>query len=371
MIDSVIVMGALPESLLNFRGDLIKLLNKRVGKVIGMASGHSIEVIEGLRDIGVDYYSYPIERNRINPIADLTTYRAMRKIFKKSKPSVVLAYTIKPVIWGGLAVRVLPKAKFYAMITGLGFAFQGHSLKRKLLSKTVSFLYKVSLRRAEKVIFQNQDNLETFISNGIVPRSKCELVNGSGVNLDYFEFSKIPQTGIVFLAIGRLLGEKGFREYAEAAKSVKKMYPNVSFRILGPEDPSPDGIPMSEVESWCGEGGVEYLGFSKEVLPYLKSCHVYVLPSYHEGMPRTVLEAMAVGRPILTTDVPGCRETVIEKENGFLVPKQDSDALARQMIWFIENRDQWQKMGNKSRELVEEKFDVTKVNASLMEIMDL
>jgi glycosyltransferase involved in cell wall biosynthesis len=170
--------------------------------------------------------------------------------------------------------------------------------------------------------------------------------------------------------MGRLLGEKGFREYVSAAELVKKRFPEAIFRLVGSEDPSPDGIPLSEVQEWHNEGWIEYCGSTKDVRPFLNDCSVFVLPSYHEGMPRTVLEAMSVGRPILTTDVPGCRETVISGENGFLVAKANAEALAERMIWFVENQDMWQKMGNKSRQLAEERFDVRMVNNKLISILD-
>jgi len=369
--EKFIIIGALPESLVNFRGDLIKALSKKC-KVIAMASSTVQSVSNTLSSIGVDFESFPIQRNGLNPIVDFKTYLSLRKSFVKNKPSIILAYTIKPIIWGGLASRACPNTKFFALVTGLGFAFQGGSLKRNILSSMVTFLYKQSLKTAEKVIFQNTDNLEVFVSRGIVPRGKCVTVNGSGVDIEKFAFTPLPSSKqTVFLTIGRLLGEKGFREYAQAAKIVKQHYPEAIFQLQGPTDPSPDGLKIEEVEKWQEEGLIEYLGSTDDVRPSIKACHVYVLPSYHEGMPRTVLEAMSIGRPILTTDVPGCRETVIEGENGYLVPKQDAKALAERMIWFIENSQKRGGMGIKSRELAEQKYDVHKVNAELMEIMGL
>lgn len=367
----IIVIGALPESLINFRGDLIKALAFKGHQLTGMAEKIDLTVVNRLDSFGVDFKSYPVTRNRLNPLADIKTWLSLRKIFKGLQPNIILAYTIKPVIWGGLASRIVPSTKFYALITGLGFAFQGQSLKRKLLTHLVTLLYRTALKRAERVIFQNPDNLAEFVSRKIVSASKCVLVNGSGVDIERCSQKSMSQGGAVFLTIGRLLGEKGFREYAQAAQLVKEKYPETVFQLLGPEDPSPDGVTMVEVTQWQNQGTVEYFGSTSDVRPYLENCHIYVLPSYHEGMPRTVLEAMATGRPILTTNVPGCRETVIPGENGYLVPKADAEALAERMIWFIENRDQWDRMGKRSRELAEEKYDVHKVNAKLLEIMGL
>lgn len=367
----IIVIGALPESLLNFRGDLIKSLVANGCKITAMAAQTESTVVSRLANIGIGFTPFPVQRNGLNPKADLKTLIALRKTFQTLQPDAVLAYTIKPVIWGGLASRATPSTRFYALITGLGFAFQGDSLKRKVLSQLVTLLYRIALKRADRVIFQNPDNLAEFVSRSIVPAAKCALVNGSGVDVGCYTHSPIPPGKPIFLTIGRLLGEKGFREYAQAAQIVKAKYPDTLFQLLGPEDPSPDGIPLSEVQHWHQQGWLEYLGSTHDVRPYLQNCHIYVLPSYHEGMPRTVLEAMAMGRPILTTDVPGCRETVISGENGYLVPKANADALAERMIWLIENRDQWERMGKRSREIAEEKYDVHKVNAQLLEIMGL
>ena len=189
--------------------------------------------------------------------------------------------------------------------------------------------------------------------------------------LNKFTVAPLPEEGMVFLTIGRLLGGKGFREYAMASCLVRKRYPDAVFRIVGPTDPSPDGISLDEVQQWQNEGTIQYLGETRDVRPFIAACHVYVLPSYHEGMPRTVLEAMAMGRPILTTDVPGCRETVVSGENGYLVPKADAGALAERMMWFIENRNQLERMGRASRSMAEERFDVRKVNAKILRIMGL
>ncbi len=367
----VIVIGALPESLINFRGALIQALSAN-NSVMGMADSTKEEVVAELSEINVVFKEFPIKRNGLNPLVDFATWKSLSQTFKKIKPDIILAYTIKPIIWGGLASRVTPNTRFYALVTGLGFAFQEGNWKRNLLTRLVTKLYKASLKNAEKVIFQNPDNLKEFIDRDIIPKEKAALVNGSGVDIQKFSFTPLPSNGqVVFLSIGRLLGEKGFREYADAARIVKQKYPNAHFQLLGPEDPSPDGIPIKKIENWQREGSVDYLGSASDVRPYIQSCHVYVLPSYHEGMPRTVLEAMAIGRPILTTDVPGCRETVINGENGYLVPKADASALAERMFWFIENPDKWERMGKHSRDLAEKKYDVHKVNTQLIEIMGL
>ena len=366
----IIVIGAKPSSLYNFRGELLKKLAANSNhNIFAMASGANKEEIDTINNLNVKYIDYPVSRVGLSPSEDFKTFRILRTVFKREQPDVILAYTIKPIIWGGLAARVLPNCRFYALVTGLGFAFQEGNWKKNLLVKLVAFLYKISLKNAEKVIFQNPDNKKVFIDLGIVPEHKAAVVNGSGVDVTHFEIKPLS-TAPKFLLIARLLGDKGVREYVKAANIIKQHYPQVVFHLVGPEDPSPDCISLQELAQLNNKKAVDYLGATNDVRPYIEGCSIFVLPSYHEGLPRTVLEAMATGRPILTTDVPGCRETVMNGKNGWLVEKANVEQLAEKMIWFIENPQEWQRMAEASRAMVEDKFDVQKVNKELMSIMD-
>jgi glycosyltransferase involved in cell wall biosynthesis len=367
----ICIIGTLPSSLINFRGELIKSFVSNGHQVIAMASNATLQETVEVENLGVKYIDYPVQRNGLNPFSDIATLYNFRQIFKTVKPDIVLSYTIKPVIWGGLAARFFPNIKFYGLITGLGFAFQKGGVKRNFLSQVATTLYRLALSNASSVVFQNPDNMQVFIDKKIVNKDRAVKVNGSGVDLSHYKRNMPTSEYFTFLTIARLLGEKGLREYAAAAKEVNLKYPHVIFQLVGPEDPSPDGISIKEVSNWHNAGFIEYLGGADDVRPYINSCNVFVLASYHEGMPRTVLEAMATGRPILTTNVPGCKETVIEGENGFLVEKKNVEQLTVKMIWFIENQQQWQRMADKSYQLVMEKFDVCKVNERLLSIMNL
>jgi glycosyltransferase involved in cell wall biosynthesis len=370
MTIKVLLIGSLPSSLYNFRGQLILCLKKSRLHVCALASGAAPDDIAAINLLGASYINYSVSRNGLNPVEDLKTFWSLRNIFKRQAPDIILAYTIKPIIWGGLASRFVPKGRFYALVTGLGFAFQRGSWKKNLLIKLVAFLYKVALKKSEKVIFQNPDNRQVFIDLGIVPESKACIVNGSGVDASHFDVKPLSDQPI-FLLIARLLGDKGIREYIEAAGRVKEKYPEAVFQLVGPEDPSPDGITLAELSCLNAKQSVDYLGATKDVRPFIEASSIFVLPSYHEGLPRTVLEAMATGRPILTTDVPGCRETVVNNKNGWLIEKANAEQLAEKMLWFIENQKEWQRMAEASRAMVEDKFDVHKVNKALMEIMKL
>jgi glycosyltransferase involved in cell wall biosynthesis len=368
--DVVVIIAAFKPSLYLFRRDLISSIALSGFKVTAMAGNDVPSDSDINGSIAADFIGYPVSRTGLSIKEDIFTCFALFRSLLNLRPSIVLAYTVKPIIWGGLALWLIRKPQFYALVTGLGYAFQPGA-DRLLLTRLVSLLYRLSLMRAEKVIFQNQDNLEEFVNRGIVSRSKCERVFGSGVDLNRYTFKPLPKSGMFFLGIGRLLGDKGLREYAQAARKVKTFYPEARFQWLGAPDSSPDGIPLEQVLSWQAEGILEYLGETDDVRPFLEICQVFVLPSYHEGMPRSTLEAMAMGRPVLTTDVSGCRDTVIQDENGFLVPKADPEALAERMIWFIEHRERWQAMGEASRRIAEDRFDVHKVNADMLRIMGL
>jgi glycosyltransferase involved in cell wall biosynthesis len=366
----IALIAAHAPSLSSFRGELIRRLCSARCAVLALAGPTDSEVSTAISDMGCKFIAYPVQRNGLSPLADSRTLLSLWKLLRQHKPDVVLAYTIKPVIWGGLALWFVRKPRFFALITGLGYAFQP-AKGRGMVTFMASWLYRLSLLRAEKVIFQNEDNLNEFVNRRIVPSHKCERVFGSGVDLSHYAMRPLTAGAPVFLGIGRLLGDKGLREFAQAAEIVKAKYPSARLQWLGGVDPSPDGIALADVQTWQELGILEYLGETRDVRAYLAACHVFVLPSYHEGLPRSTLEAMAMGRPVLTTDVPGCRDTVNQNVNGFLVPRADAEALAERIIWFIEHPECWQTMGEASRRIAEERFDVHKVNDEMLKIIGL
>ena len=364
----IVILGTVPNDLLNFRSDLIKDILKKNYKVIASSSSLDNDSKIHMKNLGVTYQPIYLNRHGLNLIGDVRTLMNLYSLYRKHKPDLILAHGIKLVIWGGISAW-LSKIPFYALITGLGFAFQGKSFKRKLLTRLVSFLYKVSLKNSKAIIFQNKDNRDLFIEKNIISESKTFIVNGSGVDINKYSYTKLPETDVSFLLVARLLGEKGLREYAAAAKIVKEKFPNIKFELIGAEDASMDAIPLEEIKSWSNY--VNYNGSTKDVRPYIKACHVYVLPSHHEGLPRSTLEAMSMGRPILTTNASGCKETVEEGINGFMVPVGSTNRLADKMIWFVNNKDKIQIMGKQSRKIVEKKFDVRKVNEDMLRIMNI
>ncbi len=362
----IIILGSSINSLLNFREELVKDIIKKDFKVIVSSSLSNDSSLEGVKKLGATFKPIYLKRNSLSLSDDIKTFISLFRLIKEEKPDLVLAYGIKLIIWGGLSAR-LNNVSFFALITGLGFAFQGKSFFRKQLVSVVSYLCKVSLKRAKAVIFQNKENLNKFVNKGIVEKSKTHIVNGSGVDLKKYSAKKIPNTDLKFLCIARLLGEKGLREYAIAAKIVKNQFPQVDFKLVGPEETSLDAISLEEVRTWSNY--IDYIGQTKDVRKYIQNCHVFVLPSYHEGLPRSTLEAMSMQRPVLTTNAVGCKETVNEGLNGFKVPIGSSKKLAQKMIWFIKNKNKIECMGKQSRIIAENKFDVHKVNKVMLRIL--
>ncbi|MDZ4133205.1 MAG: glycosyltransferase family 4 protein, partial [Dethiobacteria bacterium] len=362
--------AGLGSSLIRFRGDLIESWLGLGYEVVAAAPGR--EVRQQLTEMGVTYYSIPLKRTSLNPLTDIILTCSLIGIIKKEKPAYLFLYTVKPVIYGSLASQLNRKVKVYSMITGLGYVFSGKPGKRTFLETLVTRLYGFALKWNKLVFFQNPDDRNAFINLNIVSANRALQINGSGVNVDYFSPINLPNGPPVFLLIARLLSEKGIIEFIEAARVTKNKYPEVRFSMVGWSfDENPSAISTAQVEKWQAEGVVEIYGETDDVRPYIAAASVYVLPSYREGTPRTVLEAMAMGRPIITTDVPGCRETVVNGVNGFLVPVRDSEALAKAMERFIAEPKLIAQMGAESRRIAEEKYDVYKVNKVINEAMGL
>jgi glycosyltransferase involved in cell wall biosynthesis len=367
----VLVCASAPRSLLNFRRELLAEMVARGHEVVAGAAGPADDVESGLAALGVQYYNIPIQRAGLNPIRDWQTLSALGQLYAWKRPDVVLAYTAKPVIYSGLAARH-GKPAVFAMITGLGYGFGSGSLRQLLIGFVMKKLYRAALRNCAGVFFQNPDDRELFSNRQLVSkRTPVHMINGSGVNLDWYAQAPLPSEP-TFLLVARLLVEKGVRQYAEAAAMVRAKFPVARCLLVGDVDPNPSSIRVEELDSWQTSGAIEYLGRLEDVRPAYARASVYVLPSfYREGTPRSVLEAMAMGRPVITTDAPGCRETVVDGLNGFLVPVKNSEALAEAMEKFIKNPALIPRMGQESLRMAREKYDVHKVNKVILEAMGL
>jgi glycosyltransferase involved in cell wall biosynthesis len=417
-MQSVLVIGGYARSLILFREALLRALVERGCWVTACAAEDDEEVSGYLRSLQVAYHSVRLKRAGTNPLRDLTYLGDLIRLMRRVKPDVVLSYTIKPVIYGGLAAQLCGVCSIYSLVTGLGYAFMDvASARQRLAEGLAKAFYRLSLNHSRRVFFQNPDDGRAFVEMGLVAQDRVVVVNGSGVDLEHFSFveprmdpapegigSAVPEANepvslqpnqqrpspaaqLRFLLIARLLRDKGIGEYATAARILKSRNPRAEFHLIGPFDPNPTGLKPEDVRAWEDQGLIRFHGQQTDVRPFLRKCDVYVLPSYREGTPRTVLEAMATGRAIITTDAPGCRETVLltakgrgqqargeammEGENGFLVRVRDTEALAQAMEVFIKQPELILVMGKRSREIAEEKYDVHKVNKVMMDAMGL
>lgn len=369
-----LLVASFPDSLIKFRGPLIEALREagcQVHVAVPGLSGDS-DIASRLSELGVQVHDIPLQRTGMNPVKDLSVLFSLRKLMRQIHVDYVLGYTIKPVIYGSLAAWMAGVENRSSLITGLGYAFTGEATGlRKVLRSLIQQLYRFSLSRNRLVFFQNPDDEALFRQLSLLkPAVPSCVVNGSGVDVAEYTVAELPETPS-FLLIARLLGDKGVREYAQAAALVKQRFPDVSFRLVGWIDDNPDAIKQAELDAWIAAGTIEFLGKLSDVRPAISDSSVYVLPSYREGTPRTVLEAMAMGRAVITTDAPGCRETVVDGDNGYLVPVQDVSALAAAMIKLVESPARVTAMGARSRQMAEDKYDVHKVNAVMLREMGL
>lgn len=353
----------------NFRGNLVKEIIRKGYEVIVI--GPDQTDVGKILALGASFREIPMNKNGTNVLKDIGYCRNLLKLMKEERPDVILGYTVKPVVYGSIAAKIAGVKNINCMITGAGYTFTSKTMKARILGLIVSLLYKIGLGCADHVIFQNADDLNEFTKKHLVAEQKCSVVHGSGVDMEQFGLVPFPET-INFFMLSRLLKSKGVNEYLKAAEQVKEKYPDVKFSLLGKYESSmQDAIERDYVERLIQKGIVTRYEETSDVIPFYKNCSVYVLPSYREGTPRTVLEAMAMGRPIITTDTNGCRDTVIDGVNGFLVPVKDVQTLIAKIQEFILHPELISQFGKASYQLCCDKYDVVKVNKSMMEIMNL
>lgn len=367
----ITVLGVYAPEVVTFRGELLRRMADAGHSVTALAPEDDAEVRTALRAMRVDYAPVPLQRASLDPLGDLRTLVWLVRRFRAARPDLVLGYGAKPVVWGSIAARLAGVPRRAVMITGMGSALTaGPSRSSRVLSRVLRGLVRVALSGVHVVFFQNPDDLRAFRSDGLVgKRQRTVLIAGSGVDLERFDFTPLPPPPLRFLMVARLIRDKGVHEYVEAARLVRAVHPEVRVQLLGPLDANPTAIPAEVVDRWARSGEVEVLGATRDVRPFVAAAHVLVLPSYHEGLPRSVLEAMAMGRPILTTDVPGCRETVEPGRNGLLVPPRDARALADAMLRLVACASDLPRMGVASRTMAEARFDVHAVNTVIIDAL--
>lgn len=368
----VVVIGSQARYLVNFRGALMQAMIACGHEVAALAPDFDAATRSELRAIGVEPVDISLSRTGMNPLRDLQDIVGLHALMLRLRPDAVLATAIKPTIYGILAAAVAGVPRRFALIAGLGYVFsEGRSLRDRIVQRISRHLCRIALRRATVVFVQNPDDADELAALDIVSRDRIVRVNGTGVDLTAWPQMELPDPPATFVLVARLLAEKGVREYVAAARQIKAKHPEIKFLILGGTDSNPSAVGKAEVASWAAEGVVEWPGHV-DVRPFLARTSVFVLPSYYrEGVPRSTQEALAAGRPIITTDAPGCRETVIVGDNGFLVPPRDVGSLVSAMLYFVENPQQVRIMGRNSRRLAEQRFDVRMINERMLSAMGL
>jgi len=346
------------------RWELLETIAKMGHKVVAVGPGDEDEWKERFNKIGVRYMQVDISRTGMNPFVDYRSYRAIVTLLKNENPDKVFTYMSKTVVLGALAARKAGIDDIYALIGGLGSIIRGTGLKNAILKKGLKELYKNVYKHCNVVFFHNDDDMNVLVNDGIVAKEKIKVINGSGVNLEKFKPQPFPEQ-LTFLFAGRLIKDKGIREYLEACEIVKEKYPEVRCLVVGRYDTNPSSIADRRVKKLIKQGTIEYFDEQDDIRPFIAESSIVVLPSYHEGRPKILLEAMAMGRPIITTDVPGCRE-VINGQNGYIVCVKDKDDLAEKMKLFIENPTIIYKMCIRSIKMARNTYNVNKINRHLL-----
>jgi glycosyltransferase involved in cell wall biosynthesis len=364
------VIAHTAESIVNFRGPLVREMVARGLEVFALAPDYDEATKAAVTALGARPIDYSLSRATVNPWRDLRDFLRLRQQLHKLEADITFAYTIKPVIYGTLAARFAGVPSRYVMIEGAGHLFVDDgtiSLCRGMVRAVTMVLYALSLSQAKRIFMLNKDDIALFTRWGMASRSKVVLIDGIGLDLEYYRFAPPVFNPICFILVARLLKEKGVYDYIEAARKVRAVCPEARFILLGSIDRNPTSVTYQEVERLKAEGLVEVAGHVSDVRPWLEKASVFVLPSYREGLPRSSQEAMALGRPVIATDVPGCRDTVIEGENGFVVPVRDSAALATAMLKFVYAPKLVAEMGARSRSIAEKRFDVHRINAQILQ----
>lgn len=374
---SIAILANSAESLYNFRGDLIRSLVDNGMRAYALAPDYDAVSKARLRDLGAIPIDIQLDRNGTNLIRDFICLMELCKLFRRIRPDIFFGYFMKPVIYGGLAAWLSRVPRRVVMVAGLGYVFidndQKPARKLRFLRLFVTWLYSLVFHRVDKIIFQNRDDLAVMVEAGAAPPDRAVLIDGSGVNLDRFQSKNLaPRNGrpLTFIWTGRLLREKGVAELVEATRIVRERGHDVDVFVVGGLDSNPSSLQEKDVSAWHSAGVINWTGKVDDVRSWLGQADVFVLPSYYrEGIPRSTQEAMAMGLAIITTDAPGCRETVEDGRNGFLVPVRSPQALADAMIQYAEQPDLAARHGQASLELVARKFDVKIINRKMLEFL--
>jgi glycosyltransferase involved in cell wall biosynthesis len=353
-------------TLVNFRGTLIALLASKGVRIYAFAPDYDEGTRADIRALGAEPVDYGFSRTGMNPIRDLYEAAKLSVRLRRIRVNASLAYGIKPATFGTLAAWLAGIRRRYVMIEGLGYLFSpaegSERMKRWVLRMLARRIYRIALARACKVFFLNDEDIAEFSRTRLVKSKQIVKLGATGVDIHRWSMKPAVYRPVTFVMAARLLREKGVVQFAEASRRVKALHPEARFILLGALDANPGAVTTEELRSWTLDGVIEWPGHV-DVAPWLERSSVFVLPSYYrEGVPRSIQEAMAMGRPVITTDVPGCRDTVIDGRNGILIPPRDVEALVAAMLRFIREPALMERMGKVSRAIAEERFDARRAD---------
>ena len=375
----VLIFSNRASNLIGFRYKLLKSLVASGIDVYAVAPADIRNIFEKMSEIGVKYEQLDYSKSSINPFKELGVIFAIMSIIKREVPDVMFSFMTKPVIYGSIAAKLCGVKHIQSMIEGLGYMFIGRTIKQRILKYIALVLYWIALKCTNRVYFLNNDDKQYFEKYLVSPK-KTKRIFGIGIDLEKFFPVEHSKGNLMFLFVGRLLVDKGIKEFIEAAKIVSAKYSQARFVIVGGADENPASLSSEEIAEYAKTTAIKFVGIQADVRPYLMECSALVLPSYREGMPVSPMEAMASSRAVILTDVPGCRELIIRKsvgdtldngvlegKNGYMVEKGNSQATAKAMIDLIENPCKIEAMGREGRKYAEQFLDCNKINKILVD----
>lgn len=375
----VLIFSNRASNLIGFRYKLLKSLVASGIDVYAVAPADIRNIFEKMSEIGVKYEPLDYSKSSINPFKELGVIFAIMSIIKREVPDVMFSFMTKPVIYGSIAAKLCGVKHIQSMIEGLGYMFIGRTIKQRILKYIALVLYWIALKCTNRVYFLNNDDKQCFEKYLVSPK-KTKRIFGIGIDLEKFFPVEHSKGNLMFLFVGRLLIDKGVKEFIEAAKIVSAKYTQARFVIVGGADENPASLSSEEIAEYAKTTAIKFVGIQADVRPYLMECSALVLPSYREGMPVSPMEAMASSRAVILTDVPGCRELIIRKSpsdtldngvfegrNGYMVEKGNSQAIAKAMIDLIENPCKIEAMGKEGRKFAEQFLDCNKINKILVD----
>ncbi|MBQ9728702.1 MAG: glycosyltransferase family 4 protein [Clostridia bacterium] len=363
MKEKILLLCGTSQTVYTFRLGLIRTLKEKGYDVY--VSALDDEYKEKLKEEGIELITVHSKNRSLNPFQICSQKRKYRKLIREIQPSIVFTFMLKPNLLGAKAAQEEKVEKIFSMVEGAGDVFINETWKWKLIRAIVCRMYQRAFAGVRKVFFLNEDDQAEFLTKKLLKQEQCEIVRGVGVDLKKFSFEPIKNDK-TFLMVARMLKTKGVFEYCECARTVKKKYPDAQFLYLGAEST----VTLDDIAEYLDDGSVQYLGTTEDVRAYLAACTAYVLPSYREGMPVSVMEAQAVGRAVITCDSVGCKETVIDGYNGFLVKVKDVGSMAEKCIKILEDPQKAVKMGKNARTFAEEYFDSEKINRQLLAVLE-